>query len=72
MKKFVVLMLALATVTVAPSAAFAYVGPGLGVGAVTAVLGVVAALLMAIVALAWYPLKRLLRRRKPTATGPQG
>ena len=50
---------------VQPTAALAYIGPGLGVGAITVVFGVLAALVMATIALVWYPFKRLLRGRKP-------
>lgn len=39
----------------------AYVGPGLGAGAVAVVLGLLASVGLAIFALAWYPIKRLLR-----------
>ena len=42
--------------------ALAYVGPGLGAGALAAVLGIVAGILMLVVGVVWYPLKRLYRR----------
>jgi len=42
-----------------PATASAYVGPGLGLGAVGAVLGVLFSILLAIVAVFWYPIKRL-------------
>ncbi len=42
-------------------AAFAYIGPGLGTGAVATVLGVLAGILMLIVGVIWYPLKRLFK-----------
>jgi len=48
--------------------AFAYIGPGLGAGAVGAVLAILAGVLMLVVGVLWYPLKRLikfLRRKKP-------
>ena len=45
-----------------PLHAFAYAGPGLGAGMVTAVLGVAAGVLMLIVGVVWYPLKRLIKR----------
>ncbi len=51
-----------------PSLAFAYIGPGLGAGAVGAVLAILAGVLMLVVGVLWYPLKRLikfLRRKKP-------
>ena len=44
--------------------AAAYVGPGLGAGAVAVVLGLLGALLMAIVAVVWYPIKRFRRKRQ--------
>ncbi len=42
--------------------ASAYVGPGLGAGAVAAVLGAVGGLLMLVVGVVWYPLKKVIRR----------
>jgi len=36
--------------------------PDIGLGALGAALGVVAALLLVLISLAWYPLKRLNRR----------
>jgi len=50
-----------------PASVQAYVGPGMGAGAVAAVLGVLAGLLMLMVGVLWYPLKKLARwllRRK--------
>jgi len=42
--------------------AAAYIGPGLGLGSLGALIGVVISVLLAIFALLWYPLKRLLAR----------
>lgn len=42
--------------------AFAYVGPGLGAGALAAVLGVAGGILMLVVGVVWYPLKRVIRK----------
>jgi hypothetical protein len=60
-------------------AAEAYIGPGLGAGAIAVVLGIIGAIIMAFIAILWYPLKRLLRKRgaaaraaAPTATHPDG
>lgn len=52
------------TMLAGPAVAGAYVGPGLGLGAIAAFLGAVLAVLLAIVGLVWYPVKRLLRKRK--------
>jgi hypothetical protein len=45
----------------------AYVGPGLGAGALGAVVGVIGAVLLALFSILYYPIKRAMRRRKPTA-----
>jgi len=47
-----------------PPLALAYIGPGLGSGAVVAVLGTLAGLLMLLIGVIWYPIKRLIRRIK--------
>ena len=45
-----------------PLPAFAYVGPGLGLGTIGVVLGVLFSLFMAMVAIVWYPIKRLWKK----------
>jgi len=45
-------------------AAQAYVGPGLGAGAIAVVLGIVGSVFLALFAVLWYPLKRLLRKNR--------
>lgn len=45
-----------------PAAAHAYLGPGLGMGALSLVMGVLGSFVLGFVAILWYPLKRLLRR----------
>ena len=52
--------------TAAP--ALAYMGPGLGLGAIGTALGVLAALLLALLSIVWYPMKRLLRRMREDKT----
>lgn len=42
----------------------AYIGPGLGVGAVGAVVGVIGAVVLGIAAIVYFPIKRMLRRKK--------
>jgi biopolymer transport protein ExbB/TolQ len=42
--------------------AMAYIGPGIGVGMIATVLGILTAIVLAIFAVFWYPVKRLLRR----------
>ena len=51
--------------------AFAYVGPGAGLTAIGTLVAVVAAVLLAIIGFVWYPLKRLMRRKR-SAGGAEG
>ena len=44
--------------------AMAYVGPGTGIAALGAFLAIVAGVIAAIFGFLWYPIKRLLRKRK--------
>jgi len=46
------------------SPAAAYIGPGLGLGAIGAVLGAIAAVFMVILGLIWYPFKIMLRKMR--------
>lgn len=43
-----------------PVTATAYVGPGLGLGTIGAVLGMLFSVVLAVIGFFWYPLKRLL------------
>lgn len=43
---------------------YAYVGPGLGLGVIGAVIGIVVAVLLSIIGIVWYPLKRLYKKVK--------
>ena len=46
----------------------AYVGPGLGLGALGALFGIIFAIILAVVGVFWYPLKRLLSKLKRSVT----
>jgi len=50
--------------------AHAYVGPGAGLGTVVVVLGVLASVVMGILSLVWYPLKRFLKRSRKSVSPP--
>jgi hypothetical protein len=56
-------------VLLAAPLAQAYVGPGLGVGVIGAMLGLLVAIVMAAIGTVWYPLKRLLRARSQAGSG---
>ena len=42
----------------------AYLGPGMGAGVIMATLGFVVAIFAALFGLIWFPIKRLLQKRK--------
>lgn len=44
--------------------AHAYVGPGLGLGVIGAIVGIISAVLLAIVGIIWYPFKRMMLKLK--------
>ena len=47
--------------------AAAYLGPGLGAGTLAIILGFFASIFLALVAVFWYPIKRLIKGRKARA-----
>ena len=47
-----------------PNVAMAYTGPGLGLGAIGVAFGLIGSLLLGIVSIVWYPMKRLIRRMR--------
>ena len=47
-----------------PATTFAYIGPGAGISAIGSLLVLLAAVLLAVIGFIWYPLKRLLKKRK--------
>jgi hypothetical protein len=45
-----------------PLPAYAYVGPGLGLGALGVLLGILLSIFLAILGIFWYPIKRLIAK----------
>lgn len=62
--RIIILSLALLTAVIYHDPVFAYIGPGIGAGAISVVLGVLASVFLALVAILWYPIKRIIRRKK--------
>tara|TARA_Y100000389_G_C17236726_1_gene400958 strand:- start:82 stop:300 length:219 start_codon:yes stop_codon:yes gene_type:complete len=46
------------------NSSFAYLGPGVGGGVIAAAIGVIVAIFVAMFGLIWFPIKRLLKKRK--------
>ena len=46
------------------SPALAYIGPGLGAGTIGVILGVLGSIVLALFAIFWYPIKRMMRKNK--------
>lgn len=49
------------------NAAYAYVGPGLGAGTLAVAVGLIGSLILALFAIVWYPIKRILKGRRTNA-----
>ena len=65
-------LIILIVLTIASSSAEAYVGPGLGLGVLGALIGGILAFFLAILGLFWYPIKRLLKKKKnPDSKGEE-
>lgn len=48
----------------APASAYAYIGPGSGLSAIGSLLALLATATVVVFGFIWYPLKRLMRKRK--------
>ena len=46
------------------TSSFAYLGPGVGGGVIAATLGIIVAIFAALFGLIWFPIRRLLKKRK--------
>jgi hypothetical protein len=56
--------LLLLTGVIAPTPAYAYIGPGLGAGAMAVVLGILGSIMAAILGVVYYPIKRIMKKRR--------
>ena len=55
-----------------PSSALAYIGPGAGLGAIAVTVALALGVLLLLVGLVWFPLKRLLKGSKGAAASDDG
>ena len=61
-------LVAMSLSVIVPAPALAYIGPGAGLGAVTVTIALVLGVLLLVVGLVWYPLKRVLKVKKGDAS----
>lgn len=47
-----------------PSYSFAYLGPGMGGGIIAVTIGIIVAIFAAIFGILWFPIKRLINKKK--------
>ncbi len=59
-----------AFVVAVPEPALAYIGPGISAGTVAVIIGLICSVLLALFAVVWYPLKRLLRQMRAEPKAP--
>lgn len=60
-------LLALLLILLAPVSAFAYIGPGAGISVLGSLLGILGTIVVAIGAILFWPVRKLLKRRKAAA-----
>jgi hypothetical protein len=70
MNKNIFLSIIFASLAMAPGAALAYIGPGTTGGAIAAAFGFLGAVFLAIVAVIYYPIKRMLKGKKSSSPKP--
>ena len=63
MKKLIILPIFFVSLPI-----FAYIGPGMGGGVIAAVIGFLAAIILGLWAILYYPIKRALKKRNKTSS----
>ncbi len=56
----------------APTQALAYIGPGAGLGAIAVTVALLLGVVLLIVGLVWYPLKRMIKGKKNSTASTGG
>jgi uncharacterized membrane protein YdjX (TVP38/TMEM64 family) len=60
-------LVAVLIILLAPTVAYAYIGPGAGLTAIGTLIALVGAVVLAIIGLVWFPIKRMMRARATRA-----
>ena len=72
MYNFLYIAALLLAATIIPEPAHAYIGPGAGLSVIGTLVAVIGAFLLLIVGFVWYPVKRLLGRKKASSVAKNG
>ena len=64
LKRFTPITIALVLLTGLPAISYAYVGPGAGLSIIGSLLAFFAAIIVGIFGFLWFPIRRLLKKRK--------
>ena len=72
LSRILVAIAAIGACLAASTDALAYVGPGAGLSIVGSVLAFLAAIVAGIIGFLWFPIRRLIRRRKEAAAKAAG
>ncbi len=67
--RFLVLLL---TSVCMATPALAYIGPGAGLGAIGILIAIIGGILLLVVGFLWYPIKRMLRKKREGAEPAPG
>ena len=59
-----IFLLSIIIFTITPQISLAYIGPGLALGGIVVTLGIVVVLLLAILAIIYYPIKKVIKNIK--------
>ena len=51
-------------ISILTTPAYTYIGPGMGVGIIVTTFGVIVAIIVALLGIIYFPIKRLLKKRK--------
>ena len=58
-------------ISILTTPAYTYIGPGMGVGIIVTTFGVIVAIIVALLGIIYFPIKRLLKKRKQKKTNKQ-
>lgn len=71
LRSFIVLILLLFLILMVPSTTLAYIGPGAGISVLGSLLGILGTIVIAVSAILFWPIRKVIRRRKQAGLATQ-